>query len=78
MRDPDFLYVEYRDGEREFYDLRTDPYELDNLAGSLSPEELETLHADLTRLEDCHGAAACWAAGHLQATFAAGHRRHRP
>ena len=25
MRTPRFLYVEYNDGEREFYDLRTDP-----------------------------------------------------
>ena len=37
MRTPRFLYVEYDDGEREFYDLQTDPYELDNLAASLSP-----------------------------------------
>jgi N-acetylglucosamine-6-sulfatase len=77
MRTAHFLYVEYRDGEREFYDLRTDPFELTNLAGGLSPEELATLHAELTRLQDCHGAAACWAAGHLPATSAAVHRRHR-
>jgi N-acetylglucosamine-6-sulfatase len=77
MRNPNFLYAEYRDGEREFYDLRTDPFELDNLAASLSPVQLASLHADLTQLEDCHGATACWAAGHLQAMFALGHRRHR-
>ena len=77
MRTPRFLYVEYRDGEREFYDLQNDPYELDNLAANLSAEALATLHADLTQLEDCHGAAACWAAGHLQAGFALGNRRPR-
>ncbi len=28
MRTPQFLYVEYRDGERDYYDLVTDPLEL--------------------------------------------------
>ncbi|MGZ4246392.1 MAG: sulfatase/phosphatase domain-containing protein, partial [Solirubrobacteraceae bacterium] len=65
MRTRRFLYVEYTDGEREFYDLRTDPYEIDNLAGSLSPGQIDQLHAELTRLQDCHGSAACWAAGHV-------------
>ena len=76
MRTPGFLYVEYKSGEREFYDLRTDPYELDNLAGSLSAADLETLHARLARLEACHGATSCWAAGHLDATVTLAHR-HR-
>jgi N-acetylglucosamine-6-sulfatase len=77
MRTSDFLYVEYKGGEREFYDLRNDPYELDNLATALSPVDLGTLHAYLTRLEDCHGSAECWIAGHLPAGLAAGHLRHR-
>jgi hypothetical protein len=29
-----YLYVEYRRGWRELYDLRHDPWELDNVAGS--------------------------------------------
>jgi N-acetylglucosamine-6-sulfatase len=65
MRTRDLLYVEYIDGEREFYDLQSDPYELHNLAGHLTPDQLALLHAELTRLEECHGPAACWAAGHL-------------
>jgi hypothetical protein len=69
MRTPRFLYVEYVDGEREFYDLETDPYELDNLAPSLSPADLATLHVDLSLLEQCHGQNACWAAGHLPAVL---------
>ncbi|HEY1566453.1 MAG TPA: sulfatase [Solirubrobacteraceae bacterium] len=77
MRTPTFLYVEYKDGEREFYDLRGDPYELDNIAPILSPQALATLHADLRRLEECHGSASCWAAGHLEATFAIGRHQHR-
>jgi N-acetylglucosamine-6-sulfatase len=77
IRSPTFLYVEYTDGDREFYDLRSDPFELDNLAGSLTPHDLATLHGDLVRYEQCHGTASCWAAGHLEATLAIGHRRHR-
>jgi arylsulfatase A-like enzyme len=76
IRTAQFLYVEYKDGEREFYDLRTDPFELDNLATSLSPADLAALHDELTQFEECHGEAACWTAGHLQATVANRHRRH--
>ena len=48
MRTKRFLYVEYADGEREFYDLRTDPYEIDNLAGGLSarPDRSAPYRAD--------------------------------
>jgi len=65
MRTRRFLYVEYADGERELYDLRTDPDELDNLAASLFPAQVDQLHAELMRLQDCHGTATCWAAGHV-------------
>ena len=33
LREKRWLYVEYRNGWRELYDLRRDPYELRNLAG---------------------------------------------
>jgi N-acetylglucosamine-6-sulfatase len=65
MRTRRFLYVEYADGEHEFYDLRTDPFELHNLARRLTSHELTQLHADLARLERCHGAGKCWAARHV-------------
>ena len=65
MRTPRFLYVEYADGEREFYDLATDPYELDNIAPALTSDQLTGLQAELARLEACHGGRACWAAGHV-------------
>jgi N-acetylglucosamine-6-sulfatase len=65
MRTPHFLYVEYRDGEREFYDLRRDPDELDNTADSLTPMQLATLHSQLGRLRRCHGRSGCWAAEHV-------------
>jgi N-acetylglucosamine-6-sulfatase len=68
MRTPGFLYVEYRDGEREFYDLRNDPNELSNLAGSLSPPQLMALHAELANLLSCHNGPDCWTAGHVAPT----------
>jgi N-acetylglucosamine-6-sulfatase len=65
MRTPGFLYVEYADGEREFYDLRTDPFELHNLAAQLPRSQLALLHSELARLEHCHGGKQCWAAMHV-------------
>jgi arylsulfatase A-like enzyme len=65
MRTPRFLYVEYKDGEREFYDLKRDPFELDNLAASLSAGQLARLHLELARLKHCHGGKRCWAAEHV-------------
>ena len=65
MRTRDFLYVEYADGEREFYDLRTDPYEIDNLYGQLSGSERNRLHDELEAMHHCHGGNACWAAMHV-------------
>jgi arylsulfatase A-like enzyme len=66
IRTHTFLYVEYLDGEREFYDLRTDPFELDNIAGRLSHRVRARLHAELRALERCHGGHACWAAMHVR------------
>jgi arylsulfatase A-like enzyme len=66
MRTHDFLYVEYRDGEREYYDLRSDPFELHNLASYLPAWWLAVLHGELAAMERCHGDAACWAAMHVQ------------
>ncbi len=62
MRTKRFLYVEYDDGEREFYDLRTDPFELHNIADTLAPFDRALLHIELGNLKRCHGGPACWAA----------------
>jgi N-acetylglucosamine-6-sulfatase len=66
MRTASFVYVEYADGERELYDLRTDPFELDNIAGQLTTRQLTRLHAELRGLERCHGGKACWRAMHVK------------
>jgi N-acetylglucosamine-6-sulfatase len=62
MRTGWFLYVEYADGEREFYDLRTDPFELHDLADQLSGATLAQLHQALVAMKRCHGDESCWAA----------------
>ncbi|WP_433477692.1 sulfatase family protein [Spirillospora sp. CA-142024] len=49
------LYVEYADGQREYYALKNDPAELDNTAGQLSPQRLERLHNMLNDLRGCRG-----------------------
>ena len=63
IRSADWIYVHYVDGEREYYDLRTDPFEMDNLAGSLSRARLAQLDRMVNQLTTCHGGVACWAAG---------------
>jgi arylsulfatase A-like enzyme len=65
IRTANFLYVEYVTGEREFYDLQSDPLELNNLIGSLTPAELAGLHQELMAMENCHNGADCWAAMHI-------------
>jgi len=62
LRSRDSLYVEYETGEREYYDLRRDPFELHNLAAQLSPARARRLHRLLVRIERCHGQRACWRA----------------
>jgi arylsulfatase A-like enzyme len=65
IRTSGFLYVEYAGGEREFYDLRRDPFELHNIAGRLSRRQLLQLHHELHRLKGCGGADGCWNAMHI-------------
>jgi N-acetylglucosamine-6-sulfatase len=64
LRSRDALYVEYADGERELYDLATDPFQLHNLADEVPPERLARLSGQLATMANCHGPEQCWAAGH--------------
>jgi N-acetylglucosamine-6-sulfatase len=58
------LYVEYDTGEREFYNLSHDPFELRNLAEELPRARARRLHRTLVGIESCHGARSCWRAQH--------------
>jgi N-acetylglucosamine-6-sulfatase len=57
----DSVYIEYDTGERELYDLRPDPAELSNRAGSTDAASLVTLSESLRVLRGCAG-AGCRAA----------------
>jgi N-acetylglucosamine-6-sulfatase len=65
LRTPASLFAEYVTGEREYYDLRTDPFELHNLASHLSAAHLRKLRRALLAMEHCHGQRSCWRAQHL-------------
>jgi N-acetylglucosamine-6-sulfatase len=54
------VYVEYLDGEREYYDIARDPFERRNVANTLTPSRKAELHAQLAQLETCQGAISCW------------------
>jgi arylsulfatase A-like enzyme len=62
IRKSNALYVEYKNGEREYYDLVRDPYELNNTYGELSAEQQARLHQTLTELATCSG-SGCWQTG---------------
>jgi arylsulfatase A-like enzyme len=78
MRTGGFLYVEYNDGETEFYDLQRDPFELRNLAGRLTLQQLVRLHEELSALEQCRGSVDCWDATRIdRPVVQVRRRRHR-
>jgi N-acetylglucosamine-6-sulfatase len=62
LRTRHLTYVEYENGDRELYDRRRDPGELDNRAGRISAARLARLHAKLERYRRCRGTASCWSA----------------
>jgi arylsulfatase A-like enzyme len=64
IRSPTFLYVRYGHGEREYYNLVRDPYEIHNLAPFLTDAQMRKLNAALDALHTCHGLAACQRAGY--------------
>lgn len=53
LRGENFVYVEYANGELEYYDLATDPYQLTNLAAGLDPATLSSLQSWLGQLKTC-------------------------
>ena len=59
IRTASALYVRYANGQQEYYDTATDPYELHDIAAQGIPAAMPT---QLAALQACHGATACQAA----------------
>jgi len=57
LRSDDSVYVEYPKGERELYDLRRDPFELENAAAHADRQQLARLAQRLAALKSCSGEA---------------------
>ncbi len=55
LRTRDHTYVEYATGERELYDLRRDPFQLDNIASRADAALVRRLSAWLKALATCVG-----------------------
>ncbi len=53
VRTADWTYVEYFNGERELYDLRNDPHQLENIAATADPLLLDRLSLRLSELANC-------------------------
>jgi N-acetylglucosamine-6-sulfatase len=56
LRTAEAVYVEYDSGERELYDLRVDPFQLDNLANNADPTLIDRFSTRLAELARCAGA----------------------
>jgi N-acetylglucosamine-6-sulfatase len=56
LRTRDMTYVEYETGERELYDLRRDPLELDNAFARADRALLDRLARQLAAMRSCAGA----------------------
>ncbi|HLF70835.1 MAG TPA: sulfatase [Dehalococcoidia bacterium] len=54
LRTDQWLYVEYATGERELYDMKADPFQLDNIA-STQKDVVAKLSARLNELKSCKG-----------------------
>jgi len=55
LRTQDYTFVQYGDGTLELYDLKADPYQLENIVGTASPALLEEFKSWLEALRHCTG-----------------------
>jgi N-acetylglucosamine-6-sulfatase len=56
LRTADVLYAELESGERELYDMRKDPYQVDSQHRRVDPSVLEPLSLRIAALAQCRGA----------------------
>lgn len=55
LRGPGYSYIEWDNGEREYYDLVLDPFQLENSYDQLSSRKRAELAAALEKLRSCTG-----------------------
>ncbi|HLL50580.1 MAG TPA: sulfatase [Thermomicrobiales bacterium] len=55
LRTSEATYVEYDSGERELYNVRVDPYQLDNVVAEADPAAVKSFSARLAQLARCSG-----------------------
>ncbi len=55
LRMYDSIYVEWNNGDREYYDLSIDPFQLENIYFSLDATRVGELEARMNRLRNCRG-----------------------
>ncbi len=55
LRTQQWLFVVYRDGERELYDLAADPHEMNNIASTADPTLMSNLYSQLQAMRSCAG-----------------------
>jgi N-acetylglucosamine-6-sulfatase len=60
LRSAKWTYVEHGTGEREFYDLSADPYQLSNLAEVIDPVVFKALSSRLRQLAKCAADSCRW------------------
>lgn len=63
VRTDDEKYIELEGGDREFYDLTKDPFELEGSPDTADPARVADLERRLRELEDCAGASCREAEG---------------
>ena len=55
LRSENWLYIEYLNKDVELYNLKTDPYEMNNVQASTNPVIVSQLHAQLVAMKRCSG-----------------------
>jgi len=55
LRTPEWAYVEHSSRERELYDMRSDPYQLENVYRTADPALIDSLAARLEVMRTCAG-----------------------
>ncbi len=59
------VFVSYVDGETEYYDIGSDPYEMTNIVGALAPATVAQYQGVVSAIKACKGMPTCWAAQHM-------------